>query len=111
MGKRAALPAARCVSGHLLGEGGTHAWVEVLAPAADGSGEVEAHPFDPTHGRAAGLSHLTVATGRDYRDVAPVSGVFTAPYGGSLTARKRASVTELALATPERGGIRELGAA
>ena len=28
---------ARYVSGHLLGEGGTHAWVEVLLPAGDGS--------------------------------------------------------------------------
>ena len=26
---------ARYVSGHLLGEGGTHAWIEVLIPATD----------------------------------------------------------------------------
>lgn len=101
---------ARYVSGHLLGEGGAHAWVEVLAPALDGDG-LEAHAFDPTHGRAAGLSYLTVATGRDYRDVAPVSGTFTAPYGGALTAKKQAHVTALELALPERGERRELGAA
>jgi transglutaminase-like putative cysteine protease len=102
---------ARYVSGHLLGEGGTHAWVEVLTPSPETGAMLEAHAFDPTHGRAAGMTYLTVATGRDYRDVAPVSGTFTAPYGGSLRARKQAQITALELAMPERGGLRELGAA
>ncbi len=48
---------ARYVSGHLLGEGGTHAWVEVLI--ADGEGGVvaaRARP-DPRQGCGAAPSH------------------------------------------------------
>ncbi|MFN8512774.1 MAG: transglutaminase family protein [Thermomicrobiales bacterium] len=72
---------ARYVSGHLLGEGGSHAWVEVLAPRPNGDGYV-ALPFDPTHGNRPGLNYITVATGRDYGDVAPTSGTFRAPFAG-----------------------------
>ena len=85
---------ARYVSGHLLGEGGTHAWVEVLLPAPAGAGHV-AWPFDPTHGNEPGLNYITVAVGRDYGDVAPTSGSFKAPYGGHLSTQKRAGVTAL----------------
>jgi transglutaminase-like putative cysteine protease len=84
--------AARYVSGHLLGEGGSHAWVEVLLPQDQGFVAV---PFDPTHRRLANLSYLTIAVGRDYRDVAPTSGSFRAPYQGRLTATKRASLTHV----------------
>ncbi len=31
---------------------------------------------DPTHNRRAGAGYITVAVGRDYGDVAPVSGTF-----------------------------------
>lgn len=85
---------ARYVSGHLLGEGGTHAWVEVLLPAPDGTGYV-ARPYDPTHAAEPGPSYITVAVGRDYGDVAPTSGTFRAPYGGLLSASKRAGLTDL----------------
>ena len=40
---------ARYVSGHLLGQGGTHAWVEVIVPRA---GHAEAIAFDPCNGRS-----------------------------------------------------------
>lgn len=86
---------ARYVSGHLLGEGGTHAWVEVLLPARDGSDRFVAAPFDPTHGTRPGLNYITIATGRDYDDVAPTSGTFRAPFAGQLSAKKRAGVTAL----------------
>lgn len=86
---------ARYVSGHLLGEGGTHAWVEALVRAPGDGQSFVAKAFDPTHGRAAGLNYLTVATGRDYADVPPTSGAFEAPYGGVLRASKRADVTAL----------------
>jgi transglutaminase-like putative cysteine protease len=86
---------ARYVSGHLLGEGGTHAWVEALLPDPARAGQLLALPLDPTHGREAGLNYITVAVGRDYRDVAPTSGSFRAPYGGRLSARKRAGLTAL----------------
>ena len=73
----AGLP-ARYVSGHLLGEGGSHAWVEVLGPAADASGRWTVEAWDPTHARRAGPGYVTVAVGRDYADVAPLSGSFDA---------------------------------
>lgn len=85
---------ARYVSGHLLGEGGTHAWMEVLLPGED-TGTYIAHPFDPTHGTEPGLNYITIAVGRDYGDVAPTSGTFRAPYGGQLSTSKRAGVTAL----------------
>ena len=103
--------AARYVSGHLLGEGGTHAWVEVLVPAPDGSGELVARAFDPTHGRAAGLSYITVATGRDYRDVAPTSGTFSASYSGVLRASKRAVITSVEYEDDEDQDGEQRGAA
>jgi transglutaminase-like putative cysteine protease len=83
---------ARYVSGHLLGEGGTHAWVEVLLPDPAGSGLAAAFPFDPTHGGTPGLTHVTVATGRDYRDVAPTSGTYTGAATGRLSASKRVDI-------------------
>jgi transglutaminase-like putative cysteine protease len=82
---------ARYVSGHLLGEGGSHAWVEVLLPAPDSS-DLVAVPFDPTNHCRAGLHHVTVAVGRDFRDVSPTSGYFTAPYSGKLITSKRAGL-------------------
>lgn len=87
------------VSGHLLGEGGTHAWVEVLLPAADGSPRAVAWPLDPTHGRRAGMSYVTVAVGREYGDVAPASGSYRAPHRGRLFARKRMLLTEVSYST------------
>ena len=78
---------ARYVSGHLLGDGGTHAWVEVIEQDADGI--VKAVPFDPTHDRRAGPRYVTVAVGRDYGDVPPTSGTFEGPFPGELT-RSRA---------------------
>jgi transglutaminase-like putative cysteine protease len=86
---------ARYVSGHLLGEGGTHAWVEVLLPDSQRPGAYFAQPFDPTHGIIPGPSYLTVAVGRDYGDVAPASGTYRARHGGRLTAKKRAGITAL----------------
>ncbi len=74
----------RYVLGHLLGEGGSHAWVEVLLPSAANSGKSEAIAFDPTNHCRAGLRHITIPVGRDYQDVSPTSGRFTAPYGGRL---------------------------
>ena len=73
---------ARYVSGHLLGEGAMHAWVQVLLPGSGGPDRW--HAFDPTHGRRSGLSYITVAIGRDFGDVSPTRGSFRAPYGGQL---------------------------
>jgi transglutaminase-like putative cysteine protease len=83
--RSAGLP-ARYVSGHLVGEGGSHAWVEVLV--ADESGAA-ALAFDPTHDRRITRRYLTVAIGRDYADVPPTSGTFEGACSSMLTSSKR----------------------
>ena len=93
---------ARYVSGHVLGEGGTHAWVEVLVPHPEDAESLCAVAIDPTHDRRAGLRYLTVAVGRDYCDVPPTSGTFAAPYPGVLTTHKRAAVTRVDYLRPRR---------
>ena len=80
---------ARYVSGHLLGQGGTHAWVEVIVPRAD---RAEAIAFDPCNGRRTDGGYVTVATGRDYSDVAPTSGSYVGTSPGRLTAGRRVGV-------------------
>jgi transglutaminase-like putative cysteine protease len=80
---------ARYVSGHLLGQGGTHAWVEVVVPHAD---HAVAMPFDPCNGVAATARYLTVATGRDYSDVPPTSGSYIGSSGSRLTTHRRVAV-------------------
>lgn len=98
--RAAGLP-ARYVSGHMLAEGGSHAWVEVLLPppefrsngAAHSNGaSLRALAFDPTNKRIPDLCYTVIAYGRDYHDVAPASGSFSAPYGGSLAFGKRAGL-------------------
>ncbi|MHB1535068.1 MAG: transglutaminase family protein [Acidimicrobiales bacterium] len=91
--RAAGLP-ARYVSGQLEGEGGSHAWVEVVVadPFAASRGRASAVAFDPTHDRRAVRGYLTVAVGRDYTDVAPTSGTFEGTSAGVLSARKRLSV-------------------
>ena len=41
------------------------------------------------------LRYLTVAVGRDYRDVAPVSGAYCGSFAGRLSAARRMSVTRV----------------
>jgi transglutaminase-like putative cysteine protease len=84
---------ARYVSGHLLGQGGTHAWVEVLVPAG---AEAMAVPLDPCNGRTADSRYVTVATGRDYADVAPTSGSYQGQAKGNLTSSRRVGVVSVA---------------
>ena len=86
---------ARYVSGHLVGEGGSHAWVEVVLPTEDGTGDAIAWTFDPTHASRGGLNYLTIAVGGDYHDVAPTSGTYQAPVRGRMSSHKRVSLTEL----------------
>jgi transglutaminase-like putative cysteine protease len=86
--RAAGLP-ARYVSGHLLGEGGTHAWVEVIVP---GAGQPAAVPLDPCNGRQADVGYVTVAVGRDYLDVAPTSGSYAGMSSNRLTADRRVGV-------------------
>ncbi|GAC1326945.1 MAG: transglutaminase family protein [Candidatus Dormibacteria bacterium] len=90
----AGLP-ARYISGHLVGEGAMHAWVEVLLPCSGRPGQAVAVAFDPTHGRRPSLSYLTVATGRDFADVSPTRGSFRAASGGRLTSGQTVSLTAI----------------
>ena len=79
---------ARYVSGYLLtrpppgmeklqGADASHAWISVWAP------EVGWVDFDPTNGLMPSEEHVTVAYGRDYNDVSPISGVLLG--GGGQT--------------------------
>ena len=83
--------ASRYVSGHLVGDGASHAWVEVFDPSRN-----TVVAIDPTHRRRTDLRYITTATGRDYRDVAPTSGTYTGQGGrGRLKATKTIRVAEL----------------
>ncbi len=81
---------ARYVSGYLLthppagqaklkGTDASHAWLSVWAPEA---GWVD---FDPTNGIIASGEHITVAYGRDYDDISPISGVLLGGGNQSMT--------------------------
>lgn len=58
------------VSGYLATESAsaTHAWMEVLIPG------IGWRALDPTHNTQPGETYVKIAVGRDYADVAPVSG-------------------------------------
>lgn len=89
--------AARYVSGYLLtdpppgqprlqGADASHAWVAVALPRADGRGS-DWLELDPTNDCVAGVGHVRVACGRDYRDVTPLSGVIRGGGRHALTVR------------------------
>ena len=92
---RASGLAARYVSGHLLGEGATHAWFEIFVP--DGL-TTRVIALDPTHGCGVDLRYVVIAVGRDYDDVAPTSGIFTGRAGGKLSAEQRVDLTNVTAA-------------
>jgi transglutaminase-like putative cysteine protease len=79
-GLRALRVPARYVSGYILthpppgqpklaGADASHAWISVWSP------ETGWRDFDPTNGIEVGEEHITIAHGRDYNDVSPISGV------------------------------------
>ena len=80
---------ARYVSGYLRtippegekrleGADASHAWVSVWDPVFSWV------DFDPTNDLVPGTDHVTLAWGRDYRDVSPVSGLVLGAGGQSL---------------------------
>ena len=78
---------ARYVSGYLLTEGetragdATHAWAEAHVPDLGWVG------FDPANRMCPDGRYVRVATGLDYAEAAPVSGLRLGPGGESLTVR------------------------
>lgn len=91
---RAAGYPARYISGYietlppegvekLVGADATHAWFAVYLPE---QGWLE---FDPTNNMLASERHLITAWGRDYNDVAPLSGVIS---GGGYSVQLEVSV-------------------
>jgi transglutaminase-like putative cysteine protease len=81
----------RYVSGHLLGEGAPHAWIEALLPDPNIPGQFRVVPYDPTHRVTPTLDYVTIAVGRDYADITPTSGTIFGALG-HFTARKQAWV-------------------
>jgi transglutaminase-like putative cysteine protease len=76
---------ARYVSGYICpqhsgmrGEGATHAWVEAYIPFYGWLG------FDPTNNCVAGLHHVRLAVGRNFRDCSPVKGTYKGNAGHEL---------------------------
>jgi transglutaminase-like putative cysteine protease len=67
--------------------------VEAVVP--DGA-DARAVAFDPCNDVRASSGYLTVATGRDYADVAPTSGSYVGTSRGRLTAQRRVGVLSAA---------------
>jgi transglutaminase-like putative cysteine protease len=95
LARSAGLP-ARYVSGHLIGEGATHAWVEFLA--SERGRPPVALSLDPTYRSATDLRYVVVAVGRDYDDVPTTSGVFSGDAGGKLHAQQHVELLALTYA-------------
>jgi transglutaminase-like putative cysteine protease len=88
---------ARYISGYLMtrppegqeklaGADASHAWISVWAPE---TGWVD---FDPTNNLIVSDEHLTIAHGRDFGDVSPISGVILG--GGDHTVEVAVDVTQ-----------------
>jgi transglutaminase-like putative cysteine protease len=87
---------ARYASGHLLGEGATHAWVEFVLPGEDGPTILS---LDPTYCSETDFRYIVIAIGRDYDDVPPTSGVFTGEgVAGKLHGRQHVALMHVTYA-------------
>jgi transglutaminase-like putative cysteine protease len=89
---------ARYVSGYLrtrppegkprlVGADASHAWFSVFCPSTGWQ------DFDPTNNVLPAEEHITIAFGRDYSDVSPVSGVITG--GGAHRVKVSVDVAEV----------------
>lgn len=72
----------RYVAGMLIGEGASHAWVEI---ADNGVW----YGLDPTNGTRVSEEHIKISHGRDYADCLINQGVFT----GNAVQRQSVSVS------------------
>lgn len=77
---------ARYVTGLIVGEGQSHAWVEILV-------DKKWYGLDPTHDRAIGDDYIKIGVGRDAKDCMINRGIM---HGGGLHVQTiHASVTEI----------------
>ncbi len=76
---------ARYVVGMLLGEGASHAWVEIYDAG-------RWHALDPTNDLVVDSGHIKISHGRDYQDCLINQGVFTG--SASQSQEIRVSVAE-----------------
>lgn len=86
---------ARYVSGYICpsdsktrGEGATHAWIEIYVPYYGWLG------LDPTNNLIASEYHVKLAVGRNYKDCAPVKGVYKGSVTDSLYVKVHVSTTK-----------------
>ena len=93
---RSAGLSARYVSGHLLGEGATHAWIEVLVN--DRTSGPTVLSLDPTYNTPTNFRYVVVAIGRDYDDVPPTSGVYSGDGAGVLHGHQIVKLIDLTYA-------------
>jgi len=63
----------------LLGANAMHAWVECLLPCGRWIG------FDPTNNLLTNHHFIKVSYGRDYKDVAPLRGIYRGPLAHTMT--------------------------
>ncbi len=80
-------------SPNLIGEGGSHAWVEVLHPHHYLRDICVANGWDPTRNRRIDADYLVVAIGRDYADTAPLLGSYVGTRTNTLRIEKHLDVT------------------
>jgi len=90
LSRLAGLP-ARYVSGFLPGEGAMHAWVEVLVRRTP-DGDAFWYALDPTHNSWVSGRYVSVAVGRDYRDIVPNSGTYHGRASNVLRHRSRVQI-------------------
>jgi transglutaminase-like putative cysteine protease len=57
----------------MRGSEASHAWIEVMVSGHGWYG------LDPTNNRVVDDTYVILGTGRDYRDVAPVTGSYRGP--------------------------------
>lgn len=93
---RSAGLSARYVSGHLLGEGATHAWIEMIV--SDRTSGPAVLSLDPTYNKTTNFSYVVVAIGRDYDDVPPTSGWFNGDGAGKLHGQQTVQLTGITYA-------------
>jgi transglutaminase-like putative cysteine protease len=78
---------ARYISGYNPAEGLMHAWAEALYNG-------RWHAWDPTHNRATQPNCVYVACGRDFRDVAPITGTYRGRAKAKLTTVSQTQVIQ-----------------